>query len=293
MAIPIFNDSTYPAEMIAAGYDSSIVVRRWAASMTDLLLLALALLLVVALPNELQPWALALWALGVGAYYLVLEWRCGATVGKILFKLRVIGAGGGSPTFQQATIRTLTRLIEVNPLLIGGIPAGIVVLCSKKRQRLGDMAAQTFVLKCADLPRLQPLAHTPAPMGTPAPVAGVERSIHAPPTAPLTPTPGSSYPDARPSPIPTSPWRDDPGARFLLPTGRSGKAIAAGYLGLFALLGLPAPFAILVGVLALRDLRAHPQKLGRGRAVFGIVMGVLGTAGLLVAILVSFTPASR
>lgn len=68
---------------------------------------------------------------------------------------------------------------------------------------------------------------------------------------------------------------DDAGMRFLLPVGRSGLAIAAGYLGLFSLLVLPAPLAIVFGILAIVDIRKHPGKHGMGRAIFGIVMGVL------------------
>ena len=68
--------------------------------------------------------------------------------------------------------------------------------------------------------------------------------------------------------------------RMLLPVGRSGWAIAAGYLGLLAVLLLPAPFALLTGVLAVRDIRRHPDRLGMGRAIFGIVMGALGTVVL-------------
>jgi len=69
--------------------------------------------------------------------------------------------------------------------------------------------------------------------------------------------------------------------RMVVPIGRSWLAIAAGYLGLFAIVLIPAPLALSVGVLAVLDLRRHPQKHGMGRAIFGIVMGVLGTAGLV------------
>ncbi|MDO8677799.1 MAG: DUF4190 domain-containing protein [Acidobacteriota bacterium] len=68
--------------------------------------------------------------------------------------------------------------------------------------------------------------------------------------------------------------------RMLLPVGRSGLAIAAGYAGLFAFLILPAPLALVLGVLAVRDIRRNPKKRGMGRAVFGVITGVLGT-GLL------------
>jgi hypothetical protein len=71
---------------------------------------------------------------------------------------------------------------------------------------------------------------------------------------------------------------DNAVARMLLPVGRSGLAIAAGYAGLFAFLVVPAPLALLLGILAVRDLKNHPKKHGMGRAVFGIVVGALGTA---------------
>jgi predicted acyltransferase len=71
---------------------------------------------------------------------------------------------------------------------------------------------------------------------------------------------------------------DNAAMRMLLPVGRSGLAIAAGYAALFAFLVVPAPLALILGILAVRDLRKHPKKHGMGRAVFGIVVGALGTA---------------
>jgi hypothetical protein len=74
---------------------------------------------------------------------------------------------------------------------------------------------------------------------------------------------------------------DDPVARILLPVGRSGRAIAAGYLGLVSVLLVPAPFALLAGVLAVRDIRRDAAQHGLGRAWFGILMGLAGTVGLI------------
>lgn len=79
---------------------------------------------------------------------------------------------------------------------------------------------------------------------------------------------------------------DDPLLRMLIPVGRSGLAIAAGYAGLFSLLIFPAPIALLLGILAIWDLRRNPKKHGMGRAIFGLVMGILFT-GLLVLGLVA------
>jgi hypothetical protein len=67
---------------------------------------------------------------------------------------------------------------------------------------------------------------------------------------------------------------NDPAMRMLLPVGRSVWAILAG--GLFAVLGICAPFALILGIVALIDIKRHPEKHGMGRAIFAIVMGVLG-----------------
>jgi hypothetical protein len=93
-----------------------------------------------------------------------------------------------------------------------------------------------------------------------------------------------------PPPFPTQapppkPLGDDAAMRFLLPVGRSGWAIAAGYLGLFGVLVVPAPFALIAGILAIRDIKAHPEKHGMGRAIFGLVIGILGT-GILALVLI-------
>ncbi len=139
-------------EDIAASYDSSIVVRRWGATVIDfLVLIGLLVLPDLILGDKLYSITLWFWIALAAAYYPVLEGFTGFTVGKLVTRIKVVDAAGNLPGFQKALIRTLLRLVEVNPFLFGGIPAGIAVLTSKKRQRLGDMAAGTFVLKTVDL----------------------------------------------------------------------------------------------------------------------------------------------
>lgn len=77
----------------------------------------------------------------------------------------------------------------------------------------------------------------------------------------------------------------DPAVRMLIPVGRSGLAIAAGYAGLFALIPFLAPLAVLLGILAIRDLKRHPDKHGMGRAIFGLVMGIVFTIVLAVMVI--------
>ena len=57
---------------------------------------------------------------------------------------------------------------------------------------------------------------------------------------------------------------DNAAMRMLLPVGRSGWAIAAGYAGLFSVLFVPAPVALILAILAIRDLRRHREKHGWG-----------------------------
>ena len=81
----------------------------------------------------------------------------------------------------------------------------------------------------------------------------------------------------------------DPSLRYVLPIGRSGWAIAAGYLGLVSVLCVFAPFALIAGLVALRALRDDPELLGRGRAWFGTIMGAAFTVLLIVLLIAQVT----
>jgi len=91
-------------------------------------------------------------------------------------------------------------------------------------------------------------------------------------------------------PLPSGPTPpdlgEDPLVRALIPVGRSLWAIAAGYAGLFAVLCFPAPIALILGIVAIWDIKKHPKRHGMGRAVFGLVMGALFT-GLIVVFLIA------
>ncbi len=95
---------------------------------------------------------------------------------------------------------------------------------------------------------------------------------------------GEVWPWERSAPERTSAAAQNPALRMLVPIGRSWLAILAGYLGLFSLLLVPAPFAIVAGVAALRELKRNPALYGKGRAWFGIVAGSVGTLVLGIVI---------
>jgi uncharacterized RDD family membrane protein YckC len=89
-------------------------------------------------------------------YYFLPEWLIGSTPGKLLFGLVVRQANGKACRAHQIGIRTLLRFVEVNPLLLGAIPAGIAVWCTKRGQRIGDILAGTVVVQGFDLPGNKP-----------------------------------------------------------------------------------------------------------------------------------------
>lgn len=78
----------------------------------------------------------------------------------------------------------------------------------------------------------------------------------------------------------------DPILPWLIPVGQSLYAVIAGYTGLLSVGCCPlGPLAILFGILAIFDIRKHPEKHGRVRAILGIILGVVGSLGLIFMII--------
>lgn len=90
------------------------------------------------------------------AYYVVMEALSGATLGKRAMGLKVVKEGGEPLDWQASVVRNLLRIVDGLFLYLVG---AIAVWVSKKRQRLGDMAAHTLVVKArAFVPLLLALA---------------------------------------------------------------------------------------------------------------------------------------
>lgn len=80
------------------------------------------------------------------AYYALLEGYLGQTLGKMLLGIKVIREDNGEvPGLGAAAVRTVLRVIDVLPFayLVGFL----AVLISGKNQRLGDMLANTLVVR--------------------------------------------------------------------------------------------------------------------------------------------------
>jgi uncharacterized RDD family membrane protein YckC len=82
-------------------------------------------------------------------YFAVCEWHWGQTIGKNATGIEVRSLDGAERlTYGQASIRNLLRLVDF--FVIGEV----MIVASKRKQRLGDKAAKTVVTRRA--PRAVP-----------------------------------------------------------------------------------------------------------------------------------------
>src|SRR4051794_5894938 len=109
-------------------------------------------------------------------YFTFCEWRWGQTVGKNAAGIEVRSVDGAERlTFGQASIRNLLRLVDF--WLIGEL----MIASSERKQRLGDRAAKTVVVR-----RNLKLTRAPRADAPPPPIPG--------PPGPADPPPPPQYP---------------------------------------------------------------------------------------------------
>jgi len=97
--------------------------------------------------QALQEGALVAWLLGAFVYFVLSEWLTGATVGKEVVGLRVRMTDGRCCTLSAALVRNLLRAVDAFPFGIPNLVGLIVVAGTPRHQRLGDLAAQTIVVR--------------------------------------------------------------------------------------------------------------------------------------------------
>ncbi len=94
-------------------------------------------------------------------YSFVMELRYGATVGKLIFRLRVIGNNGQPADFRSIVLRNLIRLLEINfltffpPFMLFYL---VMIILNRYHQRLGDIMARTAVVDSRTLRFAETLA---------------------------------------------------------------------------------------------------------------------------------------
>jgi uncharacterized RDD family membrane protein YckC len=83
-------------------------------------------------------------------YFVILEGMWGATVGKMVMKIKVVREDGSACGLMPALIRNILRIIDALPFLY--IIGLIFMSRSDKKQRLGDRVAKTVVVKSGVVP---------------------------------------------------------------------------------------------------------------------------------------------
>jgi uncharacterized RDD family membrane protein YckC len=85
-------------------------------------------------------------------YHVAFEvLAAGRTSGKRANGLRVVMDGGGPVGVRASAVRNLIRLLEGPPLFY--VPAVVSILATRRNQRLGDLAADTLVVREPSGPR--------------------------------------------------------------------------------------------------------------------------------------------
>jgi uncharacterized RDD family membrane protein YckC len=106
---------------------------------------ALSLLEIVSLEFALAFYVIGWFFIGIG-YGILFEWSWrGQTIGKKLFRLRVVDVEGMRLQFNQIVVRNLLRFVDQLPAFyfVGGVACWL----NSKCQRLGDLAANTIVIR--------------------------------------------------------------------------------------------------------------------------------------------------
>ena len=155
----MMNEDTSAASTDAAVQEiENVTGRRIVAALLDFVLLAVLFVIFALLFGDSEPQdentsgvhlslnggAFIAYLIAVLAYYFVMEAATGKTLGKMIMGIRVV-ASSGAYTPMKAFIRNLLRIIDGLPFLY--LLGLIVIASSKKKQRIGDLAAGTLVVK--------------------------------------------------------------------------------------------------------------------------------------------------
>ena len=121
--------------------------KRMMAAITDnLLAIVLSVLVNGILPMNDNTTSLVVISAVYLGYFVIFESLWAKTPGKMFTGLTIRKIDGTQPGLKEALLRTALRLFEVNPLLAGGLPAGLSIMLTKRKQRLGDLIAGTIVV---------------------------------------------------------------------------------------------------------------------------------------------------
>lgn len=138
------------------------VGERIAATMLDLLFISSFIFTMALIAGGLHyKWMLYIVFIPISVYNLASELSMdGQSWGKKILKIKVIKIDGTPATFSNYFLRWIFRLIEI--LAVAGSVAMITIILNRKGQRLGDIAANTTVIRVRNN-SLKETIYTPIP----------------------------------------------------------------------------------------------------------------------------------
>ncbi|HEV2695959.1 MAG TPA: RDD family protein [Verrucomicrobiae bacterium] len=118
---------------------------------TSVLSIALHLLAIISVDFSRAITILMFFVAQIGyGFFCEWLWR-GQTIGKRMLRLRVVDAYGLRLQFSQIVIRNLLRFVDMLPAFY--LVGGIATLLNARTQRLGDLAANTVVIRSPQIER--------------------------------------------------------------------------------------------------------------------------------------------
>lgn len=85
-----------------------------------------------------------LYFITLSLYFIILEWKLGGTLGKLITGIRVRMINGGPIGFKESLVRNVLRFVDFLPFFY--LLGAILIWTSKSKQRLGDRLAKTVVV---------------------------------------------------------------------------------------------------------------------------------------------------
>ena len=132
--------------------ENTILHRHMAAIFDNLISLVLGVCVAKSIPNDIPILPFVGFIATYLGYYFVFETLISRTPGKLLTGLTVVRINGARISAREAAIRTVFRILEVNPILLGAIPAALSIVFSRHHQRFGDKFARTIVVPPSRIP---------------------------------------------------------------------------------------------------------------------------------------------
>ena len=123
--------------------------RLFAAGVDNLLAMFVALFTASRVPGLPDPDRLSVAVTSYLLYFFVQEAVWSNTLGKRIFGLTIRRLNGARCGWNAAFVRTATRILEANPVLVGGLPAALLGAFSKRHQRLGDWLSGCVVVRAS------------------------------------------------------------------------------------------------------------------------------------------------